>query len=135
MAPKFAPPAPVKTMLWDPNNYLDWSLEVKTRLKDQQLWDIVEGTNEPPKAENDEVAFKAWSRKNAMALGVIVFSCGYRFRFAIWWITSAKIVWDTLAEICEFPKSSYIGISRSLSKKCTCSWSNIYISRKKENIL
>ena len=103
----------------DVDNYKDWSDQVKTYLTNkQQLWDIVEGT----KAENDE----AWSKKNAMALAVIVFSCGYRLRFAIWWITSAKIVWDTLAAICEFPKSSYKGISRSLSKKCTCSQSNIF---------
>ena len=88
---------------------------MKTYLTDQQLWDIVEGTNEPPKSEIDEAAFKAWSKKNDMALGVIVFSCRYRLRFAIWWITSAKIVWDTLAEICKFPKSSCIGISTSLS--------------------
>ena len=82
---------------------------MKTYLTNQQLLDIVEGTNEPPKAENDE------------ALAVIVFLCGYRLRFAIWGITSAKVTWDTLAEICEFHKIDYIGISRSLSKKCTCS--------------
>ncbi|KAK7814690.1 hypothetical protein CFP56_002623 [Quercus suber] len=45
----------------DVDNYKDWSLQVKTYLTDQQLWDIVEGTNEPSKAENDEDAFKAWS--------------------------------------------------------------------------
>ena len=115
MAPKFAPPAPVNTMLWDPNNYLDWSLKVKTRLKDQQLWDIVEGTNEPPKAENDEAAFKAWSEKNAMALQAIRHSCGWPFYSAIG-ISSAKIAWDTLAAICALYKTSFIGISRSLSK-------------------
>ena len=79
----------------DVDKYKDWSLQVKTYLTDQQLWDIVERTDEPPKAKNDEAAFKAWSEKNAMALGVIVFSCGYRLRFVIWWITSAKIAWDT----------------------------------------
>ena len=84
--------------LGDVDNYEVWSDQVKTYLTDEQLRDVVEGTNEPPKAENDEAAFKAWFGKNAMALGVIVFSCGYRLRFVIWWITSAKIVWDTLAE-------------------------------------
>ena len=102
-------PAVIKC-LDDVDNYKDWSLQVKTYLTDQQLWDIEEGTTEPPKVENDEAAFE----KNAMALAVIKFSCGYRLRLAIWWITSAKIVWDTLAEICKFRKSSYIGISRSL---------------------
>ena len=94
---------------------------METYLTDQQLWDIVEGTNEPPNAETDEAAFMAWSEKNALAFRVIVFLCGYRLRFAIWGITLAKIAWDTLVEICTFPKSCYIGISRSLSKKCTCS--------------
>ena len=95
----------------DVDNYEVWSDQVKTYLTDEQLRDIVEGTNEPPKPENDEADFKAWSKKNAMALEVIMFSCGYRLHFAIWWITSTKIVWDTLVEICEFRKSDYIGIS------------------------
>ena len=116
----------VTERLDDIDNYHDWSLQVKTYLTDQELWDVVEGTNEPPKAETDEAAFMAWSEKNALAFRVIVFLCGYRLRFAIWWITSAKIAWDTLAEICKFPKGCYIGISRSLSKKCTCSESNIF---------
>ena len=128
----------------DVDDYGDWSLQVKTYLMNHKLWDIVEGTNEPPEAENDEAAFEDWSEKNALVFRVIVFSCGYRLRFAIWWITSAKIAWDTLAKICNFSRSSYIGISTSLSKKCTCSQSNIfkvgyvvyiYISRKKENFL
>ena len=117
----------------DVDNYRDWSLQVKTYLTNRQLLDIV---------ENDEAAFEAWSEKNAMALVVILFSCGYRLRFAIWGITTAKVTWDTLVEICEFHKSDYIGISRSLSKKCTCSWSNIfkvgyvvYIYIKKESKL
>ena len=113
-------PAVIKRLV-DVDNYEDWSLQVKTYLTDEQLWDFVEGTNEPPKAETDEAAFMAWPEKNALAFRVIVFSCGYRFRFAIWWITSAKIAWDSLAEICKFPERSYIGISRSLSKKCICS--------------
>ena len=116
MTSKSAPTAPVNTILWDPNNYLDWSLQVKTRLTNQQLWDIVEGTNEPPKAENDEIAFKAWSEKNAMALQVIRYSCGWPFNSAIGKITSAKNAWDTLAAICALYKTSFIGISRSLSK-------------------
>ena len=110
----------------DVDNYEDWSILVKTYLTDLQLWEIVEGTNEPPKAENDNHAFMAWSEKNALAFRVIVFSCGYRLRFAIWWITSAKIAWYTLAEICIIPTSHYLGISRSPSKKCTCSQSNIF---------
>ena len=102
--------------LEDADNYLDWSLQVKTKLADQQLWDIVEGNDEAPKAESDEAAFKAWSEKNAMALGVIRYSGEGPLQWAIWKITSAKIAWDTLAAICTLPKSSFIGISRSLSE-------------------
>lgn len=116
MAPMSAPTAPVHTIFCDPINYLGWSLQVKTRLMDQHLWDIVEGTNEAPKAENDEAAFKAWSEKNAMALRVIRYSCGGRLFWAIEMVTSAKIAWHTLAAICKLPLSSCKGISRSLSK-------------------
>lgn len=101
--------------LEDAENYLDWSLQVKTKLADQQLWDIVEGNDEAPKAEHDEAAFKAWSEKNAMALGVIRYSSEGPLKWAIWKITSAKIAWDTLAAICTLPKSSFIGISRTHS--------------------
>ena len=100
----------------DADNYLDWSLQVKTKLADQQLWDIVEGNDEALKAENDEAAFKAWSEKNAIALGVIRYSGEGPLKWAIRKTTSAKIAWDTLAVICTLPKSSFIGISRSLSE-------------------
>ena len=53
------------------DNYLVWSVQVKTYLIAQDLWDIVEATEECPKQEDDEVAFKDWSKKNAMALHVI----------------------------------------------------------------
>nr|POF23463.1 hypothetical protein CFP56_07373 [Quercus suber] len=35
--------------LEDVDNNLDWSLQVKTKLADQQLWDIVEGNDKLPK--------------------------------------------------------------------------------------
>ena len=35
---------------------------------DKDLWDIVEATTKPPMPEGDEIAFKAWSKKNALAL-------------------------------------------------------------------
>nr|POE67885.1 hypothetical protein CFP56_62943 [Quercus suber] len=63
--------------LWD--RYKDWSLRVKTELKCEQLWDIVKGSNEPPKPENDDPAFMAWSHKNDKALHVIKHSCGKSF--------------------------------------------------------
>ena len=89
----------------DVDKYKDWSLQVKTELKREQLWDIVEGTDEPPEVENDDPAFMAWSHKNAKALGVIMRDCLNEFYDAIRRIRSAKIVWDTLAAICALPKS------------------------------
>ena len=77
----------------DVDKYKDWSLQVKTELKREQLWDIVEGTDEPPKEKNDK------------ALQVIRNSCENAMKFAIEKISSAKIAWDTLAGICALPKS------------------------------
>ena len=102
--------------LEDIDNYMDWSIQVKTKLTDWQLWDIVEGIDELLKAETDEATAQAWSEKNAMALGVIWYSCGGRLWWAIEMINSVKIAWHTLATICKLPISSYKGISRSLSK-------------------
>ena len=41
------------------NNYLVWSIQVRTYLIAQDLWDIVNTTDECPKQEDDEAAFKA----------------------------------------------------------------------------
>uniref|UniRef100_A0A7N2R359 DUF4219 domain-containing protein n=1 Tax=Quercus lobata TaxID=97700 RepID=A0A7N2R359_QUELO len=97
------------------DNYLGWIVQVKTYLIAQDLWDIVEATDEGPNQEDDEAAFKAWSRKNAMALHVILISCPQRICHVISLIDSAKIAWETLKAICNIPKSHYVGISLSLS--------------------
>ena len=83
----------------------DWSLRMKTKLKRKQLWDIVEGIDEPPKAENDDAASMAWSKKNDKALKVIRDSCTNAMECAITKISLAKIAWDTLAGICALRKS------------------------------
>ncbi|KAM4071931.1 hypothetical protein ACB094_11G098700 [Castanea mollissima] len=90
------------------DNYLVWSVQVRTYLIAQDLWDIVEATDECPKQEDDEAAFKAWSKKNAMALHVIQISCPQRICLVISLITSAKIAWETLEAICSIPKSDYV---------------------------
>ena len=91
---------------------------MKTQLKCEQLWDIVEGTDEPPKTENDnDPAIMAWSHKNNKALSVIRRDCLNEFYDATNNISSAKIVWDTLwQEYADPSKVSYIGISTFLSK-------------------
>ncbi|XP_065620157.1 uncharacterized protein LOC111999124 [Quercus suber] len=104
----------------DVDNYLEWSLQVKTNLTAQGLWDVVEAANEPPKAKTDEAAneppkaktdeaaSKAWTKKNDKALKMIQNSCTSHLCSAISMITSAKVAWDTLAAICELPKDGYI---------------------------
>jgi len=79
------------------DNYVDWSVQIKTYLKAHDLWEIIEATTEPPR-EDDEAAFKAWSKKNSTALHVIKISCGTKTDFEIIQITSAKTAWDMLAE-------------------------------------
>ena len=89
----------------DVDKYKDWSLRMKTKLKREQLWDIVEGTDEPPESNNDYATFMAWSKKNDTALKVIRDSCINAMEYAITNISSAKIAWDTLAGICALPES------------------------------
>ena len=96
------------------NNYLVWKVQVRTYLIAQDLWDIVEASDEYPKQEDDEAAFKAWTRKNALALHVIQISCEPRVCFVIRRISSAKIAWDTLKAICKIDKCDYEGMSLSI---------------------
>ena len=79
------------------HNYLAWSVWVKTNLMAEDLWDIVEATNEPPTPEN-EAAFKACRKMNAMALRVIQSFLRPDQFSDIMEITSARIAWETLAE-------------------------------------
>jgi Na+-transporting NADH:ubiquinone oxidoreductase subunit NqrC len=91
------------------HNYVDWSVRVKTYLVAHHLWEIIEATTQPPRQEDDEVAFKAWSKKNSMALHVIQISCGPDSFSEIIGISSAKVAWDTLG------KKFNSGLSLSLS--------------------
>ena len=79
-------------------NYLDWSVQLKTYLMAQDLWEIVESTSEPPAPEN-EAAFKAWSKTNAMALHVIQMSCEPDTFSNIRETSLARDAWDILAEM------------------------------------
>ena len=65
-------------------------------LKAYDLWDIIEAATDPPKPENDEIAFDAWSKKNAIALYLIWESSEAFFSFKKSPRT-AQIAWDTLA--------------------------------------
>ena len=85
----------------DVDEYKDWSLRMKIELKREQLWDIVEGIDEPLE---DDPTFMA---KNEKALRVIKCDCLHEFYDAIRHICLAKIVWDTFAAICTLPKSKF----------------------------
>ena len=114
METRFASSAAVCEVL-NIENYLVWSVQVRTYLRARLLWEIVEATDRRPEPENDEAASEAWTSKNAMALHVIQISSGPRMCLLISLITSAKDAWDTLAAICRIPQSVYYGISLSLS--------------------
>ncbi|XP_062175427.1 uncharacterized protein LOC133880493 isoform X4 [Alnus glutinosa] len=93
----------------DKDTYLEWSDSVKTLLMNQDLWEIVEATTEPPKKEDDETTFKAWSMKNSMALTIIKVSCGPDALSEIREIDSANIAWNTLAEKYNVSKNTSSG--------------------------
>lgn len=60
----------------DKNNYKHWSFRVKTYLVAEDLRDVVEDTNDPPKLEDGKAIFMAWRKNNARALYAITISCG-----------------------------------------------------------
>ncbi|KAB1226734.1 hypothetical protein CJ030_MR1G007877 [Morella rubra] len=60
----------------DKDNYISWSVQVKTYLMAQDLWDVIEVATESSKEKDDEANRKARSKKNFMALHVIQNSCG-----------------------------------------------------------
>ncbi|KAB1226736.1 hypothetical protein CJ030_MR1G007879 [Morella rubra] len=86
------------------DNYEHWSAQVKAYLMAHDLWDTVEATNEPPKQEDDESAFKTWRKKNFLALHVIQNSCGRPLFYTIKQDTLAKDAWNNLAKSCDVPK-------------------------------
>ncbi|XP_062175363.1 uncharacterized protein LOC133880430 isoform X2 [Alnus glutinosa] len=93
----------------DKDNYVAWSVQVKTYLMAHDLWDTVEATTEPPKQEDDEAAFKAWSEKNSTALHVLKVSCGQYALAMIKEIKYAKIAWNTLAVLLQvLEKDNYV---------------------------
>ena len=77
---------------------------MKAYLIELHLLDIVEAATEPPTPKNDEIAFKDWSRKNALALYLIRESSRPKEFRLIGKISTAKIAWDTLTEMSK-PKS------------------------------
>ncbi|KAG7946505.1 hypothetical protein I3843_14G042700 [Carya illinoinensis] len=81
------------------DNYADWSVKMKNNLLAQGLWDIVETGSEPPKLDDHVVEYEAWRKMNDVALHAIQTSCGMDILSRINKISSAKIAWETLAEM------------------------------------
>ncbi|KAL6184680.1 hypothetical protein ACLB2K_046080 [Fragaria x ananassa] len=83
------------------NNYKKWRLQVKTYLLSEDLWDVVEANTEPPKLEDDQAGYKAWTKKNAKALHTIQCSCEPEMFPFIRETESAKTAWEALEQVCK----------------------------------
>ncbi|KAL5567470.1 hypothetical protein UlMin_024045, partial [Ulmus minor] len=87
------PTAIVRELLYE-DNYDDWSIQVETYLKAQDLWDVVEA---PIPGEAETETDKGWYKRNAAALHAIQISCSSDTFNVIRKIRLAKEAWDTLA--------------------------------------
>ncbi|KAB2613691.1 hypothetical protein D8674_036007 [Pyrus ussuriensis x Pyrus communis] len=63
--------AKVVPTLLNCKNYDIWTARIKKYLAAENLWDIVEGTYEPPIREDGETDHEAWRKKNDKALCAI----------------------------------------------------------------
>ena len=70
---------------------------MKAYLKACDLWDIVEAATQSPKPEDDEIAFNAWSKKDAIALYLIRESSS-AFYSSLFPAGTAQNAWDILAK-------------------------------------
>ena len=82
----------------DDESYGDWSKQMESYMNKLNLLDIVKTTTNRSTLEDDGIAFKDWSMKNALALYLILASFGSKADTLIGKISEAKIAWDTLAE-------------------------------------
>ncbi|KAF2318333.1 hypothetical protein GH714_005393 [Hevea brasiliensis] len=76
--------------------YENWSPQMKSYLSSRGLWDAIEPSSE--QSQNTTVDYETWRRKNAEALTAIQACCDDGIRSMIHGITSAKMLWDTLAK-------------------------------------
>lgn len=97
------------------HNYATWSACMKNYFLAQDLWDIIETTNDPPQQE-DELAncSKTWRRLNAAALHAIQVSCGMEILDQIKAISSAKLTWDILEQMFGQPSQGIFENGKSL---------------------
>ncbi|KAM5575619.1 hypothetical protein ABKV19_014531 [Rosa sericea] len=85
----------------DRSNYEDWRSRLKTYLLAEDLWEAVEAIVKPPKLEDDQTDYKAWTKKNAKALYAIQNTCGRELFSFIREIETAKSAWEALEQECK----------------------------------
>ena len=112
------------------DNYVEWKYPLVTYLMAQDLWDVIvedqpvglkqfleakgiaraedfedeeKANDEASKEVQSEAEIKAWLKKNAAALHVIIISCGKDALWVIYGIISAKKAWKTLEATYEPP--------------------------------
>lgn len=90
----------VPEVLTGQSNYASWSGCMKNYfIAHDDIWDdVIERSGDP---EEGEVEFKAWKKKNAAALHAIQITCSPDVFSQIGDVTSAKLCWDKLAQICK----------------------------------
>ncbi|XP_052311088.1 uncharacterized protein LOC7494881 isoform X9 [Populus trichocarpa] len=90
------------------DNYDDWSACMKSYMLAQDLWDFIEPSTghhegdqevDSKPIDHQEGDSKALRKKNAAALHAIQISCAPNILSKIRSITSAKVAWDTLANL------------------------------------
>ncbi|XP_040361403.1 uncharacterized protein LOC112164228 [Rosa chinensis] len=85
----------------DRSNYKHWRSRLKTYLLAEDLWEAVEAIVKPPKLEDDQTDYKAWTKKNAKALYAIQNTCGRDLFSFISEIETAKSAWEALEQECK----------------------------------
>ncbi|XP_061988764.1 uncharacterized protein LOC133707230 [Rosa rugosa] len=85
----------------DRSNYKHWRSRLKTYLLVENLWEAVEAIVEPPKIEDDQTNYEAWTKKNVKALYAIQNSCGRELFSFISEIETAKNAWEALEQECK----------------------------------
>ena len=90
------------------NNYKKWSVQMKTYLLREELWETVEA-DEPDFTTLGQIEINAWKKKNAGALHAIQISCAPVAFREIEETSSAKTAWIRLEKCCVW-KPETIGI-------------------------
>ncbi|KAL6139561.1 hypothetical protein ACLB2K_057865 [Fragaria x ananassa] len=100
MAATVVPSLVIDLKALNQDNYEHWSFWVRKYLLAEDLWDVVQGTSEPPKPEDGEgeAEYMAWRKNNARALHVITIFSGQDAQSCISDSEMAKDAWNTLVE-------------------------------------